>query len=84
MSDYTPAHDRRIFTGLCSNEECLTSMAIWPHWERLDDLPNQDEWDNTFLSCPVCDANMYMDWEDPMTPAIGTGYSKAELEQGNE
>lgn len=84
MTDYTPASERRIFTGACSSEECKASMAIWPHWERLDDLPDMDEWGDPFIDCPVCGESMQMDWIDPMTVGIPTGYDEWEFKEAHD
>ena len=75
MTHMTPAEDRTIHTGLCSNDDCRASIAIWPHWERPTDLPDQAERAEGFMSCPVCDSPMQMDWAGPMKGHIRTGYN---------
>lgn len=86
MSDYTPASERTIYSGMCSDPECMTSVAIWPHWERPTDLPEPEDWDGVgvFLSCPVCGETLDVDFTDPMTPTIRTGYAPHELEEATD
>lgn len=75
MSDnYTPAAERTIYTGICSNDDCKATIAIWPHWESTDDLPEICEWDGFFFDCLVCGSTLDMDWADPVKGAIRTGY----------
>ncbi len=83
MTDYTPAKDRTIYSGNCSDPDCMTSMAIWPHWESPTDLPDEDDWDSggIFLNCPVCGSTMDLDFADSMTATIRTGYYPEELEK---
>lgn len=83
MSNYTPAADRTIYSGTCSDTDCMTSMAIWPNWESTTDLPHQDEWENggIFLDCPVCGETMDLDFTDPMTTHIRTGYATSQFQE---
>ena len=68
--------DRMIWSTTCNS--CLSNLAVWPHWEADDDIPNPEEWDGP-QNCPVC--SHYLDWEfgDPMTTHIRTGYTPQEL-----
>ncbi|WP_146070813.1 hypothetical protein [Arthrobacter sp. B1805] len=61
--------DRTATWGTCSNQDCLTSMVIYPQADRQTDLPDEDEWENStfFIECPVCDSNM--DWGGTDHPA---------------
>lgn len=66
MSEREP---RTAHWGTCSNDDCLTSMIIYPHPERPTDLPPEEDWeDSTFyIDCPVCDADM--EWGGTDHPA---------------
>ncbi len=35
--------DRMIWSTTCNS--CLSNLAVWPHWEADDDIPNPEEWD---------------------------------------
>ena len=61
--------DRTAHWGTCSDEDCLTSMVVYPHSDATADLPDEDDWDTSpfFLSCPVCGASM--DWGGTDHPA---------------
>lgn len=52
--------DRTAWWGTCCNEECLTSMMIYPHPDAQKDMPDQDDWELSLISidCPVCDSSM--------------------------
>lgn len=60
---------RTAHWGTCSDQDCLTSMVIYPHADRPTDLPKEDDWDNSpfFTSCPVCGGSM--DWGGTDHPA---------------
>jgi hypothetical protein len=60
---------RTAHWGTCSNDDCLCSMIIYPHADRGEDLPEEDDWDNSlfFTSCPVCGSSM--DWGGTDHPA---------------
>lgn len=52
--------DRTAWWGTCDNEACLTSQIIYPHPDAEEDMPDQEEWENSlfFIRCPVCDSSM--------------------------
>lgn len=60
MSQENEREERTAWWGTCENEDCLTSMVIYKHPDADQDLPEQDEWENSlfFVNCPVCGSNM--------------------------
>lgn len=61
-----------IHTGIC--DECNASFAAWAHWERDEDIPEPENWEE-YPDCPVCwKGTVNWDWSDPMTSTIRTGY----------
>ena len=63
----TPRKHRTAWWGTCENEDCVASMVIYPHPDAIDDLPDQDDWDDSFVDCPVCGDGM--DWGGTDHPA---------------
>ena len=65
----TEREDRTAHWGTCEDQDCLTSMVIYPHPDRSTDLPEEDDWDRSpfFTDCPVCGAGM--DWGGTDHPA---------------
>jgi hypothetical protein len=53
---------RTAHWGTCGDEDCLTSIVIYPHSDAIADLPDEDDWETSpfFLDCPVCGSGM--DW----------------------
>lgn len=64
MSDQRTAH-----WGTCGDEDCLTSMVIYPHPDAGQDLPDEEEWEGStfYINCPVCGGGM--DWGGTDHPA---------------
>lgn len=60
MSTQNKREERTAWWGTCINEECLTSMLIYPHSDAEKDLPAPDNWEEPmgFIDCPVCDSRM--------------------------
>lgn len=52
--------DRTAHWGTCDNNDCQTSMLIYPHPDAPHDLPDEEEWEDSpfFIDCPVCGANV--------------------------
>ena len=65
MSDTRTAH-----WGTCDNENCLTSMVIYPHPDAVADLPDQNDWEDSFVDCPVCGGGMDWGGTDPATEVL--------------
>lgn len=84
MSNYMPASERTIYSGICSDPDCMTSIAIWPHWERPTDLPEPEDWEGFFHECPVCGSTMNLDFTDPMTPTIRPGHAPHRFEEDTD
>lgn len=61
--------DRTAYWGTCSNQDCQCSMLIYPHPDAPQDLPDEEEWDDStfFISCPVCASSI--DWGGTDHPA---------------
>ena len=66
MSDVPMMH-----LGLC--EDCLTTVALWPHPEREEPIPHRIDWES-FGGCPVCDGSVSWDWVDPCSEYLKKGY----------
>ncbi|MCC3277491.1 hypothetical protein LJ753_16630 [Arthrobacter sp. zg-Y20] len=59
--------------GTCDNDECQTSMVIYPHPEAPNDLPKDtDEWVNppTWINCPVCGCTIIWGGTDPASDIL--------------
>ena len=52
--------DSTAHWGTCSNDECLTSIVIYPHPEAHRDIPDAKAWDSprASIDCPVCGVDM--------------------------
>lgn len=63
---------RTAYWGTCDNNDCMTSLVIYPHPDAPQDLPPEDEWeDSTFyIDCPVCDSNIDWGGTDPAADII--------------
>lgn len=71
---------RTIRTGQC--DECMATFAVWPHWERENDVPPVEQWEGNLRYCPVCDdGRLDWDWSDPLGETFRTGYVEAEEDQ---
>ncbi|MGV0109804.1 hypothetical protein [Arthrobacter sp. CP30] len=71
----TEREDRTAHWGTCSDEDCLTSIIIYPHSSAVADLPDEKEWEDSllFIECPVCGDDM--EWGGTDHPAdIIRGY----------
>lgn len=61
MSKENEREERTAWWGTCINEECLTSMVIYPHADADQDMPEDtDDWRTPlkYIDCPVCDSSM--------------------------
>jgi hypothetical protein len=60
---------RTAYWGTCSDQDCLTNILIYPHADRGEDLPEEDDWDSStfFMNCPVCGESF--DWGGTDHPA---------------
>jgi len=69
MSD---SKTRTAHWGTCENDTCQASMVIYPHPDAPNDLPDEDEWENStfYISCPVCDCRMDWGGSDPAAEII--------------
>ena len=56
----TKTEDRTAHWGTCEDEDCLTSIVIYPHPDAIADLPDEDDWETSpfFMDCPVCGSGM--------------------------
>lgn len=44
--------DRTAHWGTCPNDH---SILIYPHPDAAEDLPPEEDWEDSFMDCPVCD-----------------------------
>lgn len=63
--------DRTAWWGTC--DDCLALVAVYPHPERDDDIPDRDDWEEPFPSCYVCDGRIDWGGSDPAADVI-VGY----------
>lgn len=72
MSTEPEQPQRTAYWGTCSNEQCLASMVIYPHPEAKQDLPDEDDWENStfYINCPVCNGGMDWGGSDPAADII--------------
>lgn len=56
---------RTAHWGHCEDDDCGTAMIVYALPDRGSDLPDQEDWEEPFTSCPVCGAQIMWGGSDP-------------------